>query len=90
MWHQQLPRRPGRPRAIPSIVWGRRDQADGSLVVCGRERPPMNLGVALAECRSGRAGSGSDGSMTVGYGGLSFPLRWKVVPSQACPENHVA
>jgi len=35
--------------------------------VCGREKPSMNLGVALAECRSGRAPRGSDGSMTVGY-----------------------
>jgi hypothetical protein len=38
----------------------------------------MNLGVALAECRSGRAPSGSDGSRTVGYGWLSFPLQLAV------------
>ena len=56
----------------------RRDQADVSLVVCGSERPPMNLGVALAECRSGRARSGSDGSMTVGYGWLSLFPSWDI------------
>ncbi len=27
----------------------------------------MNLGVALAECRTGRAPSGSDGAKAVGY-----------------------
>ena len=32
------------------------------MFVCGCERPPMNLGVALAECRSGLARSGSDGA----------------------------